>query len=110
MREIKFRAWDGKTMIGPFVFGSECAGDGFDSDWLLMQYIGLKDKNGKEIYEGDILKEYDLTWHPDGHKEIHVYEVYWSGIGWNPFDSKLEVQRKDCEIIGHIYENPSLIK
>lgn len=58
MREIKFRAWDReyKFMIDPFYLGSLNAVYGCDNDWEIMQYTGLKDKNGTEIYEGDIIQ------------------------------------------------------
>ena len=59
MREIKFRAWDkeDKFMTDPFFLGSLNAGDGYDQDWKVMQFTGLKDKNKKDIYDGDILKQ-----------------------------------------------------
>lgn len=68
MREIKFRAWDGKRMYyDPNDFYLRMDGSCFDvfegemdepicGQPILMQYTGLKDKNGKEIYEGDIVK------------------------------------------------------
>ncbi len=68
MREIKFRAWDKveKQMItknfGNFInFNGTVFHNGMkQGDWTLMQYTGLKDKNGKEIYEGDIVQfEYE---------------------------------------------------
>ena len=62
MREIKFRAWDNKQNkmrndgFSIYYDGSIQFADSIESkDFILMQYTGLKDKNGKEIYEGDIL-------------------------------------------------------
>jgi uncharacterized phage protein (TIGR01671 family) len=84
----------------------------------LMQYTGLKDKNGKEIYEGDIVK-YRYDW-------IHeAWEVYWandrwwlrngdsdtSRVGWND-DSETVTEYIDwekSELIGNVYENPELL-
>jgi len=67
MREIKFRAWNGFKMYVPSLFnqnenglftetGSKGVFKGDSNKQILMQYTGLKDKNGKEIWEGDIVK------------------------------------------------------
>jgi uncharacterized phage protein (TIGR01671 family) len=85
-------------------------------DHELMQYTGLKDKNGKEIYEGDIVvlnrmwKECPLYGFEDGDK----VEVEWAEGGFHPFsdneDSMPYPNPCKCEVIGNIYENPELIK
>ena len=61
MREIKFRAWAGGKMFGPFDFEDydHNLHITHDVDYgvaIVMQYTGLKDKNGKEIYEGDVVR------------------------------------------------------
>ena len=71
--------------------------------FIWMQFTGLLDKNGKEIYEGDILKWND--------------EV--SQVMWRLYDSMFEIEKifngfservtSDYEIIGNIYENPELL-
>lgn len=73
----------------------------------IMQYTGLKDKSGKEIYEGDIVKE-------QYHGSLYVQEVKWSEpnsgfwIGGAAHLNKGVAQ--DLEIIGNIYENSELLK
>ncbi len=120
MREIKFRAWwvnDKKMDLWPEML-SETYGMGLyfrlDDTFpvVLMQYTGLKDKNGKEIYEGDILK--------DG-KGQHGH-VLWAHNSWlmewmaRDYEGHLTYDKMldDCfgygEVIGNIYENPELLK
>ena len=113
-REHKYRAWDkvGGVMITSKelenqvwnIYGS--MRNPSNSDWIFLEFTGLKDKSGKEIYEGDILR-----WsHPDFKENKVEYKI-------------LEMQdiRKshmifpDChagyiEIIGNVWENPELLK
>jgi len=117
MREIKFRAWDEnkKKWLQKYKDIWLCVDDGrtctlensgnWDSgDYLkgvsviLMQYTGLKDKNGKEIYEGDIVIVHPENKYGRRVIEIDLYEGFNHGDGGN------------FEIIGNIYENPELIK
>jgi len=59
MREILFRAWDkdNEQMIYPMPIGELTVGDILNRRSILMQYTGLKDKNGSDIYESDIIKD-----------------------------------------------------
>lgn len=124
MREIKFRAWDdaAKEMI-------ECTGCWFEEEGnyhekdlakvaapkVLMQFTGLKDKNGKEIWEGDVVR---WEWHRMKKKPVYgpACEVTFGTLyesdgenrtGWIALDSFVT---SDCEVIGNIYENPELLK
>ena len=107
-REIKFRAWDGNKMVVPcsIEFESSAYGLGQLSEKYtqLMQYTGLKDKNGVEIYEGDLAT--------DAHNEH--YEVVFSDASFavvhegNVIEPLNDVA-SEIEIIGNIYENPDLL-
>ena len=106
MRELKFRAWHkGYNGIGKKMLYDEKPGDCLL--WKnqgqpikdVMQCIGLCDKNGKEIYEGDI-----LIWSNPFVKGKWLVER--TDGGWNPFIDEMTTDRSDRYIvIGNIYEN-----
>lgn len=158
-REIKFRAWDKKDRVIREVYGvmfkriSNKGNRGEDmvemhcsdyegsraiilshferpaSEVELMQFTGLLDKNGKEVYEGDILRipakdEYEKT-------TYNSFEVFWHDNDATPTDCGLVLGRlkphgnsaggysgykliprdvSKMEVIGNIYENPELVK
>ena len=128
MREIKFRAWhtEKKRMFPPWsIWKSNLHGYDDSCCLNLMQYTGLKDKNGKEIYEGDIVRNgkgiiYEVRWYNFGfHLDtpkingcwtsytLETYEhLHWSGPSVSPGTEEPK-HYKDwhIEIIGNIYEN-----
>lgn len=91
-----------------------CIGDGITymvsaEDLLLMQSTGLVDKNGKEIFEGDIVKM-----SKDVYSEPTYYEVARHRGGAYRLESKqhgceLWLRHTDCEVVGNVYENKELL-
>ena len=94
-----------------------CIGDGITymvlaEDLVLMQSTGLKDKNGKEIFEGDIVdykgRKAVVKWHGSYASFIYrfVDELKERNSEWHP----LFLAYLKCEVIGNIYENPELLE
>lgn len=112
MREIKFRAWDkeNKTMlydyfrVCPDGIVVDSNNQSLYGEVELMQYTGLKDKNGKEIYDGDIVHFNTL-----GGNNMY-YEVKWSDAktGFKP-TRLTKTNQAEIEIIGNIYSDPHLL-
>lgn len=103
MREIKFRAWSrqGYWMSENYVKEYGLRGS---PDITLMQYTGLKDKNGKEILEGDIIS--DRGYIGEAKSDISPQGYCFS----MDFPYREEwVGNSEYEIIGNIYENPDLL-
>ena len=116
-REIKFRAWDisdkdkGAYMLGPYNLTDSIFNNKDIRSMILMQYTGLKDKNGKEIYKGDIVKNCNpksMALHETAdvnyHSGIGGFTIIFESIG----QDKMLGLYSDLEIIGNIYENPEL--
>lgn len=111
-REIKFRAWDTiNYMSSSFTLQDlQDKKIQFIPNLPIMQYTGLKDKNGKEIYEGDIIKCYDFGITAIG---IVVYKIDSFQIDWiknaTGFNNNISVRIDKIEVIGNIFENPELL-
>jgi uncharacterized phage protein (TIGR01671 family) len=123
-REIKFRVWDTKAKkwcgyddtghvidlhhsIRHNCFMVDNDAYDFPKDLELSQYSGLKDKNGKDIYERDIVRSEDGF----------VFSIEWENASpgyWMPNDyddeSRYAIGVAELEVIGNIYENPELLE
>lgn len=137
-RQLKFRVWDklAERMIYPhndnqqhFIidlngrFHNLQNGSGGD-DYVIQQYTGLNDSKGKEIYEGDIVKEHHFEdWGDEiGYEYIGivVYKMCSDGIlfaGYKTIAAKNQNTKfsgnaiqSDCEVIGNIFEHAELLK
>lgn len=124
-REIKFRAWSPSNGCWCGAFSIHKSGNISDmidakidkdsglaisdphwgeNDLVLMQYTGLKDKNGVEIYEGDILEDYDNQYIGVVSFEKGAFIVTWEGECCDAFEWSGEA------VVGNIYEHPHLLE
>jgi len=126
MREIKFRAWDkrrGGFMFYPAYLDFNKSGTAKEiighephhgdpeklsnKSIILMQYTGLKDKNGKEIYEGDICKVNTLVGLPE---EERIITVEYVKTAFQDSDLTWRLENWHfIEIVGNIHQNKELI-
>ena len=118
-REIKFRAWDkhhnSMEYINDLYWFEENGIHNFNDDnYIFMQNTGLKDKNGKEIYDSDIVK---VTW---GSGKIVCYEVkYCWSLGYHYLRNTKNKEDDDIiciydysqmDVRGNVFDNPELLK
>lgn len=135
-REIKFRPWDGAkfgyvsigndriTWPAPEYFEQKVAGKGegtpeqvrFFDVVCFQQFTGLRNKNGKEIYEGDIIKTREMNRVTDpvdygmtGLKLSLPQQVRFEHSCFYPLACWMRPEEMEWEVIGNIYENPELL-
>lgn len=133
-REIKFRVWDGRA--NEFLINNNDKSIYFDlfdwavqhdynleygwSDYIFQQYVEAKDKNGKEIYDGDVVK----IWHDSYTNRIrdyHLAVVIWHYNRWTVRTSSENPIKRDnalffpnneenIEVVGNISEHPYMVR
>lgn len=102
-REIKFRAWNESGMVEwenlkSLRYAIQ------NANIVVMQFTGLKDKNGEEIYEFDIIQSPNTTiWTVEWNNEHSCFQAISGSVIMSPIDNI------NCQIIGNSFENPELL-
>jgi hypothetical protein len=110
MTQTKFRAWDKRFL--EMTHWDKLRSEPLyildtDNSKVFMQYTGLLDKNGKEIYVGDLLK---ISMGGDIQNNPYEVENMWDiRIGMENADPYMRIDQ-ETEIIGNIYQNPDMLK
>lgn len=127
MRELKFRTWnwlEGRYDKSPCAFLTISGGLTPSVNRIVEQYTGLKDKNGKEIYEGDVVKytyrkdyigqvAFGFVNDSEGYyvEKHYGWGIYSDGSGFSLGDYADDDMRCELvEVIGNIHENPELLE
>ena len=128
MTPLRFRCWyRGKMYFGVEVRSYEDGSCGVSSLWeggqtfgpdeehaTLMQSTGLKDKNGKEIFEGDIVEDQEgagtVVWVPATAAFCIAVEGFPHHVyGFNKLDTSRSTQLQETQVIGNVWANPELL-
>ena len=117
--KLKFRAWiPSQKIFVHFDLRSCCLDNGCFwrdeyQEAIVEQFAGLHDKNGREIYEGDVVR---FAQRYRRYRQIEVVEWLEGAAGFDPFISADDVddantvpRPEDCEIIGNLHEHPDLL-
>jgi uncharacterized phage protein (TIGR01671 family) len=125
-RELKYRAYDTKKKewlfgykypnLGGFSLVSEVTlmGDLKDiplMDWnhiVVTEYIGLKDKNGNEIYNGDVIKDGEYVMVVRWNKYAASFVLERNGWSFRHYFGEA-IDNTNCEVIGNVFDNPELL-
>ena len=122
MREIKFKFWDGVKMLDDREDGlpqwmsiNKFFKDRDGNTLIPLQYTGLKDKNGKEIYECDFLLGGVTNGTPQLVEWINIKRWIGMADGYVKATIGFEIDAYNftwdkCEVVGNLYENPELLK